>query len=52
MQRKINLIYDRSIQKSDGSREETVLESVGTGIILVSFSRMKKVEEKVGQPLS
>ena len=36
----------RSIQKSDGSREEAVLESVGTGPqTVVSFSRRKKVEE-------
>ena len=30
VERKINLIQGRSIQKSDGSREEAVLESVDT----------------------
>ena len=36
----------RSIQKSDSSREEAVLESVGTSPqSFVSFSRRKKVEE-------
>ena len=30
MGRKINVIRDSSIQKSDGSGEEAVLESVGT----------------------
>ena len=38
----------RSIQKSDGSREEAVLESVGTcPQTFVSFSRWKKVEESM-----
>ena len=38
----------RSIQKSDSSREEAVLESVGTGPqTFVSFSRWKKVEERM-----
>ena len=38
----------RSIQKSDGSREEAVLESVGTWPqTFVSFSRQKKVEERM-----
>ena len=37
-----------SIQKSDGSREEAVLESVGMWpLALVFFSRRKKVEESV-----
>ena len=38
----------RSIQKSDGSQEEAVLESVGTcPQTFVSFSRRKKVEERM-----
>ena len=38
----------RSIQKSDGSREEAVLESVGTcPQTFASFSRKKKVEERI-----
>ena len=38
----------RSIQKSDSSREEAVLESVGTcPPTFVSFSRRKKVEERM-----
>ena len=38
----------RSIQKSDGSREEAVLESVGTcPQTFVSFPRRKKVEERM-----
>ena len=38
----------RSIQKSDGSREEAVLELVGTWPQnLVSFIRQKKVEERM-----
>ena len=48
MQRKINLMQGKSIQKSDGSREEAVLESVGMyPQIFVSFSRRKKVEERM-----
>ena len=38
----------KSIQKSDSSKEEAVLESVGTrSQIFVSFSRQKKVEERM-----
>ena len=38
----------RPTQKSDSSREEPVLESVGTlPQTFVSFSRWKKVEERV-----
>ena len=38
----------RSIQKSEGSREEAVLESVGAWPqTFVSFSRWKKVEESM-----
>ena len=38
----------RSIQKSDGSREEAILESVGTCLqTFVSFSRQKKMEERM-----
>ena len=48
MQRKINLMQGRPIQKSDGSREEAVLESVGTcPQIFVSFSQWKKVAENM-----
>ena len=37
-----------SIQKSDGSREEAVLESIGTcPQNFESFSRRKKVEERM-----
>ena len=48
MQRKIKLTYGGFIHKSDGSREEAVLESVGTcPQSFVSFSRRKKVEERM-----
>ena len=40
----------RSIQKSEGSREEAVLESVGTcPQTFVSFYRWKKVEERMSR---
>ena len=40
----------RSIQKSDSSREEAVLESVATWPqTFVSFSRRKKVEERMSR---
>jgi len=40
----------RSIQKSDGSREEAVLESVGTcPQTFVSFSRWKNAEESMSE---
>ena len=39
-------MYARTIQKSDGSREEAVLESVGSCFQnFVYFSRQTKVEE-------
>ena len=41
-------MQDKSIQKSDRSREEAVLESVGTRPqTFVSFSRRKKMEERM-----
>ena len=48
MQKKINLMQGRFIQRSDGSREEAVLESVGMHPqTFVSFPRWKKVEESM-----
>ena len=48
VQRKINLMQGRSIQKSDSSREEAVLESVGTcPQTFVSFSQRKMMEERM-----
>ena len=49
MYRKINLMRSRSIQKSDGSREEAVLVGWYRFQTFVSFSRRKKVKERTSR---